>query len=140
MHTHTLASASSTSTPVTQHHGPNIGAIVGGTIGGVAFGIILAAIGIISFIRYRRTKRAKLDGPNRGGSAPPPYGGQPVEIAAKEASVRSAHEVGDENQAVELQTHYVHELPDSARGELGQKSPTGTQGSGEAILGTRGKG
>lgn len=69
-----------------------------------------------------------------------------MEIAAKEASVRSAptwsstpaHELGDD-QAVELQTHYVHELPDSGRGELGQKSPTGTEGSGEAILGKRGK-
>jgi hypothetical protein len=47
-----------------------------------------------------------------------------------------AHEMGTE-QAVELQTNYVHELPDdSGRGELGPKSPTATQGSGSPILGS----
>ena len=118
-----------------------MGAIAGGVVGGVAAGAIIAAIGIIAFLRYRRTKRARAEGRDSGGSAPPPYGGGAVEIAAKESPARNSgtwgsqrHELGHE-APVELQTNLVHELPSAERGELGSKSPTGTQGSGEAILG-----
>lgn len=65
-----------------------------------------------------------------------------MEVAAKEAPVTVAPaspavELGDE-RAYELQETTVHEMPDSARGA--PKSPSGTVGSGQPILGGDRKG
>ena len=85
-------------------------------MGGAVFGIVVAAIAIISYIRYRRVIR----------SHPPAYGsGNAIEIAAKEVQhVGPDMQEPPQQDVMELQSNALQELPeDHTRREVGPKSP-----------------
>lgn len=83
------------------------GVVVGATIGGVAFGVIVATIGIISFKRYRRVRQSR---PPRYSDSPPPL----QEIYSKEASGEDVYlgnfPPGSRGEAQELPTHGIAEV------------------------------
>ncbi|KAK3700778.1 hypothetical protein LTR37_015750 [Vermiconidia calcicola] len=110
--------------------GTNTGAIVGSTIGGVAFGALLAALGIWLFIRSRRARRDQL----------PSYPGGPAELppseyhsAARKDLVGGAHYTGLGGHPVspggnahelsshgipEMQSRHLVELPGNRRSDV----------------------
>ena len=104
-----------TATPVPSHNsGTDTGAIVGGVIGGLAFGVIVAAIGIISFLRYRKVRRSR----------PPRYTepAPPAELASK-----PRHELDPQAELrQEMDARPFHEMEGTqVRAEL-PKSPDGS--------------
>ncbi|KAK3686669.1 hypothetical protein LTR37_019600 [Vermiconidia calcicola] len=138
-HTHSTGDASRESStasarPSPNRHdggggGTNVGAIVGGTIGGVAFGVLLAALGIYFFIRSRRARREQ----------PPTYPGGPSELPPSEYhSVARKDLVGGAHYAVgsqpvspggdthelsshgipEMQSQHLVELPGNRRSDV----------------------
>ena len=113
------SSLAATGPPDSEEH-TNVGAIAGGTIRGVAFGITVAAIIITS---YRRSKRRR--------NQPPRYSGElhtEIEIARRELPSESLRYEMPLHQAAEMQGEAVLELPDNEEGvEIGgEKSPSPT--------------
>ena len=86
-------------------------------MGGVAFGIIVAAIGVFAFIRY---KRAKLSRPpladlddDQGQDGPPPHWRELPQDGIMELQDNAVHEMSEEHREREGTKEGISELPEN---------------------------